>query len=160
MKRISGSGYNEAISTAFDMLPGWLAELLTDTHFLCGVNPVFAGLHSSETAEDGRSYSNTAHAAFRHHTADGSTTVVLPVVVPPWVVIHELGHVLDELLGWPPVPEPITKYAQTNRLEAFAEAFTKAHVPGYADWDISARRLHEYRAEHPDLAPFFTGSGG
>ncbi|GAH23462.1 unnamed protein product, partial [marine sediment metagenome] len=64
---------------------------------------------------------------------DKHTTVVLPQLLPIDYPIHELGHVLDGILGWRHVAIPVTKYAETNDLEAFAEAFTSWLIPGYAD---------------------------
>jgi hypothetical protein len=45
--------------------------------------------------------------------------------VGPKTIAHELGHVLHEQVGLDfMVLVPVTDYAQTDRLEAFAEAFT------------------------------------
>ena len=164
MQRIHGTGYVTAITAALAILPAWLAHMLRPTHFLCGIDPLYAGLHSFPEAEDGRSLRDTAHVAYGHHInaarAQAVTTVVLPLVEPPEVVLHELGHVLHERLGFAPAPEPVTAYAEVDEFEAFAEAFTMAHVPGYAPWDISLQRLATYRRRHPDLAPYFTPALG
>lgn len=160
MKRVVGATYRTTISAAFDLLPEWLADELRGTHFLCGVDPLFVGLHGTDTTTDGRSYRDTAHVnygffASHRPASDRATTVALPIPVEPWVVVHELGHVVHELLRWAPSPDPVTKYAATNRWESFAEAFTMAHVPGYASWDSSRRRLARYLQRQPDLAPYF-----
>jgi len=46
-----------------------------------------------------------------------------PKALCAWQVVHELGHVLDEVLNFEWIAAPITKYAESNRCEAFAEAF-------------------------------------
>lgn len=170
MLRINGSGHRDSIAAALELLPDWLADDLRGTHFLCGADPVFVGLHNFQDTQDGRAYRDAAHVAYSFHqpwrpASDRITTVVLPIVEEPWVVVHELGHVLDGLLvrdghrSWCPTPEPVSWYAATNRWEAFAEAFTMAHIPGYqlADWAIE--RLETFKREQPELAPFFTPKG-
>jgi hypothetical protein len=47
--------------------------------------------------------------------------------------VHELGHVLDESLGFTVAAEPVTWYTRDNRAEAFAKAFASWLIPGYAD---------------------------
>jgi hypothetical protein len=97
--------------------------------FLCGVDPRFAGLHRFDETDDGRSYGATAHCVYPHHqlhmsAARRRTTIVLPEPAPPWVIVHEYGHALHEALNFDHDATPVTAYAQTNRFEAFAEAFT------------------------------------
>ena len=72
--------------------------------------------------------------------------MVLAEPEPLWVIIHELGHVLDEVLGLDHTAQPVTEYATTNRGEAFAEAFTAWIKPNeYAEaWLQDA--LYEDRA--------------
>lgn len=106
--------------------------------FLCGVDPVFAGLHTYTTALDGRNYRDTAHCVHLAHQQHmprdrRRTTIVIPAPVPPVVIVHELGHALDEALGFGHAAESVTSYAQTNRAEAFAEAFTSWLYYGYGD---------------------------
>lgn len=98
-------------------------------HFLCGVDPVFVGLHRYETTDAGGNYRDVAHCVYPMHQAHmpadrRRTTIVLPTVKPHWVIVHEYGHALHEALRFEPTAEPITRYAQTDRLEAFAEALT------------------------------------
>lgn len=155
MQRVVGTGYREVIEAGFDLIPPGIRERLTHTHFLCGVDPAYVGLHKYGDTGDGRSYSETAHVAFgRWHmphrsAADRITTVVLPVLVRPHTIVHELGHVLDEQLQFDHVAEPVTAYAQSNRLEAFAEAFTAWCMPTYAPW---APAIFE---EDPDTPALF-----
>lgn len=139
MRRLVGAGHREAIQAGLTFIPSGIRSLLSGTHFLCGVDPVFVGLHSYEDTGDGRSYSNTAHCAYPFHQsavarADRVTTIVLPQPVEPWVIVHELGHVLDERLGFDFTPTPVTAYAETHRMEAFAEAFTAWCIPCYSPW--------------------------
>jgi len=160
MRRLVGKGYATSISTALDALPTWLSDELRAVPFFCGVDPVFAGLHDFTCSDDGRNYASTAHVVYPEHLThrprnERQATIVLPEVESPWVVIHELGHILHERLGFPPAPEPVTGYAATNVFEAFAEAFTMAHVPGYAPWDVSRARLATYKMRYPRLAPYF-----
>ena len=123
------AGYSDAISTAFSCLPRTLARRLEGTHFLTGTDPAWAGLHQFRTASYGRSYSDTAHVAYP--LVQGGlpwglrrTTIVLPVPEIPWVIVHELGHILDEQLDFRFDFPPVSDYARTNRYEAFACAFT------------------------------------
>lgn len=110
------------------MIPEPILRRVENVDILAGVDPIFAGLHSHIDISDGRSYRSTPHVVYSsyitRHKSEKQTTVVLPVVTEPWVVIHELGHVLDELLGFEHIAKPVTRYAETNQTEAFAEAFT------------------------------------
>ena len=120
MNRITSHEYKEAIYYAYQLLPLPIANMLQGVHFLTGTDPVYAGLHRCINTHDGRSYRNTAHVNF-----PGKTTIVLPKLEDacPYVIIHELGHCLDEILGFAHIALPINDYAKTNRLESFAESF-------------------------------------
>ncbi len=67
-----------------------------------------------------------------------TTTIVIPVLDDPSMVVHELGHALDEVTGFAHVAAPVTDYARTNRMEAFAEAFV-AWTHFYGDQDVAAQ---------------------
>ena len=127
MQRITNYRYIEAIGYAFSLLPSNLSERLSYVHFFTGTDPVFAGLHDFIDTQDGRSYRNTAHACFSESALNNRerTTIVLPELddANPYVIVHELGHCLDEILGFSHLAIPINKYAETNRREAFAESF-------------------------------------
>lgn len=136
VKRVIGHGYRTAITAAEALLPPQVLDLIR-ADYLCGVDPVFVGLHRYDHASYGRTYRNTAHVAYPFHQslsarADRVTTVVLPVVPAVAEVVHELGHVLDERLGFDHTAAPVSWYAETARSEAFAEAFTSWLIPGYA----------------------------
>jgi hypothetical protein len=60
------------------------------------------------------------------------TTIVLPSPQEPWSIVHELGHVMDESLGFEVSVPEVSDYARTNRREAFAEAWTSHLFYNYA----------------------------
>ena len=110
---------------------------LVRTDWFCGADPLFADLHRVQSASFGRSYRSTPHCVYPHHQlhrarADRRTTVALPSVETPDVVVHELGHVLHERLRWEPVARPVSWYAETDWCESFAESFASWLIPGYA----------------------------
>lgn len=135
MNRLMSYEQGELIGRAFGVIPAAISDRLRDVEFLTGTDPVFAGLHRYETTLDGRAYRKTAHTSHRHHSLDGTTTIVLPVLESTFVVVHELGHALDELLGYRHVAKPVTAYGRTNRQEAFAESFC-AWLYWYGDQDV------------------------
>lgn len=141
MNRCAGTGFREPVGVALQAIPAAIRERLSGVSFFCGADPVFAGLHSYEDTEDDRSYRDTGHCLYPFHQLhrpadDRPTTIVLPVVEPPKYVVHEIGHAVDELTGFTHLARPVTKYAKTNRREAFAEAFTAWLWPGYIRWVI------------------------
>lgn len=146
MRRLVG-GHAEPIAVSLALIPAGIVERLAHVDFLTGTDPVFAGLHSFEAMSYGRSYRTTAHVSHRHHSADRSTTIVLPTVETPEVIVHELGHALDEVLAFAHEAAPVTCYAGAGgRIEAFAEAFTSWLIPGYpviARLDPASRALFE-----------------
>lgn len=101
---------------------------------------MFVGLHDFKEATYSRSYREIAHCVYPFHQEivpknRRHTTVVLTGDEEPEVVVHELGHVLDESLGFSIDSRPVSWYAGTNRAESFAEAFTSWCIPGYAPQD-------------------------
>ena len=148
MYRITGFGYSGLISYAFSIIPKGIVDRIQYAHFLTGVDPIYAGLFSDELTKDGRSYRNTACVAYPcHQRIDKSlrhTTIILVNIIPLAHVIHELGHVLDESLGFRHIAEPVTEYAKVDRGEAFAEAFTSWLFWGYGkEIDKSTEYLFE-----------------
>lgn len=136
MQRIIGLGYREAIDAAMTRLPFGLRRRVEHIDWLCGVDPVYAGLHGFEKASFGRSFRDTAHCSHRHHSSDSRTTIVLPTVQTPEVIIHELAHALDEAIDWRrPVVPATTNYARADTWEAWAEFVTAGLVEGYGDMD-------------------------
>lgn len=126
MERLAGSGYRKAIQAALTWLPPKMRELLKDVHFFCGADPIYAGALLDPTpsrALQGRSYRDTACCGYPEHVADKRTTVFLPAEdsKAPWIVVHELMHVLDERLGFRWTPKgAVIDYAALDRYERFA----------------------------------------
>ena len=130
MERLTDYKYSAAWESGLAHIPKPILPMLRHVDLLAGADPLFVGLHLFKDIKDGRSYRNTAHTVYPHHQTNlvktnRRTTVVLPTLetAKPWVVIHELGHVLDERLGLAEVFLPVNEYAKTNRAEAFACAF-------------------------------------
>jgi hypothetical protein len=155
VERIQGPDAGELFSIALDWLPHSVATRLGFVHFFVG-DPVFAGLHELEVAEDGGSYRNVAQyvseSCQRHRPrAARRPTIVLPDG-PGQVttVIHELGHALDDVLGYEWTAKPVSDYARADGYESFAEAFTAwVGLPAY-----QAQRDRLYRIDR-DSAAFF-----
>ena len=122
MNRLVSYGYSSVISFTLGLLSPEVVDKLKYVHFFTGTDPIYAGLHSY--VDEGRSYRDTAHTCYPWHTTDKSLTIVLPELEEPYVIIHELGHILDFLLGFGFNAIPINDYARTNREESFAESFT------------------------------------
>lgn len=173
MRRIASHRFAEPITEALGCLPRRIRWMLEDVPILTGVDPVFAGLHTYTDTGDGRSYSSTAHVVYPFHqrhlpACARETTVVIPKLdhrYDRWgtvaMVVHELGHVLDDRLGFTEALPAVNDYAATNRYEAFAVAFqTWVWGPQPRYWD---RRLDPYLALLKDgRAPalFETLAGG
>lgn len=132
------------------LLPQHIAEMC-QTRFLCGVSPIFVGLHGIDDTNDGRSYHDTGHVSYgRWHSSDKTTTVVLPKVPTVYTVIHELGHVFDEQTHFLLDVPKTTAYSDMTRMERVAEAFSLLLVPDFAwcglwrDY-IAAERFRPFR---------------
>lgn len=136
--RVPDRRFAEPIGEAIATIGGLHRWGLEGVRFWCGVDPVWSGLHRYAAAADGRPFSTTAHACYPHHLVGPADrrqpTVVLPVPVPPWTVVHELGHLLHHRQGLKHRAAPITAYAARNHQEAFAEAFV-ARFYVYGDQD-------------------------
>jgi hypothetical protein len=130
----------EPIAHALTFLPSGIMRRLQGVEFVAGVDPLFVGVHTYESTTDGRSYHDTACCLSPHHQqhrprSDRATRVILPAEREPRIVIHELGHALDEAIDWDRHdPMAVTAYAQTDRFEAFAEAFTAWIMPNAYPW--------------------------
>lgn len=138
--RVRDRRFSEVIGEALDRFPSGMRHRLSHVQFLCGVDPGFAGFHDYTIAGDGRLYDSVAHCVYPYHitrpASERVTTIVLPTMVPPITVVHELAHALHETIDFEYHPNPVSKYAHTNRYEAFAEALTTHLHYGYADEDI------------------------
>lgn len=154
MDRVQLQTDREAIAFALGLIPEPVRDLVSRAHFLARTDAIAAGLHSYEWIGGtvGRLASHTAHVVwtFNH---DGPKdrrhpTVVLPEDedFTPEVIVHELGHVLDELKGFScPTPKPVSWYAGTDPWEAFAEAFTAWVLPGYEGQETLRRDVETVR---------------
>lgn len=145
MNLITSFDNNEAIKYALSRIPKELHGKLGCDWFI-GCDPIQYGLHDLEECTYGRSYRDTAHVMLPHNPTNykiimgKAPTVVIPELLKPEFIIHELGHVLDYHLGLQHRLTPVTWYAETNRQEAFAEAFTQWCFPESDRWE---RRLPE-----------------
>jgi hypothetical protein len=155
VERIQGPDAGELLSTALDWLPRSLARRLGFVQFFMG-DPVFAGLHEFEVADDGGSYRTAAQyvseacQTHRPRSARRATIVLPHGPGRTATVIHELGHALDEVLGYEWLAKPVSKYARVDPFEAFAEAFTAwVGLPSY-----QTQRDRLYRIDR-DTAAFF-----
>lgn len=119
---------------------------------------VFTGLSWETTGLLGRSSRSTTHVNYPWHMLGPAdrrrTTVVLreDVALTPAVVVHEWAHVLDERLRFEHLAKPVSWYAEMNRMEAFAEAFTAWVLPfgnGYG-----AEKDHLYDTDRATVALF------
>lgn len=134
MNRVRQS-QGEMVAAALALVPERLLSLVACDLFC--EDPVFTGLHDTCSTDDGRAYRDMAHVCYPYHVADRRTTLVLPVNEESvFVGLHELGHVLHWNLqeragGWEKLPrlEAVTRYAETNVLEEFAEAFAAWFYP-------------------------------
>ncbi len=132
MYRITNQRVAESIGYAFSILKPKHYELLKYTHFFTE-DPIFCGLApyhiwNNNNTTDNRSYRTTSHTLLLQNLPyDKHSTIVLLGTEHPSTVIHELGHILDELLQYQYTLEPNCSYAQTNRYEAFACAFEQSY---------------------------------
>ena len=155
MERIQGPDVGEQLSMALDWLPRSLATRLGFVDFFIG-DPLFAGLHRVEIADDGGSFRTTAHYVSECHQRHRAKSARRPTIVLPFgpgetaTVVHELGHALDEVLGEEWLTQPVSRYARVDRFEAFAEAFTAwVGLPSY-----QAERDRLYRIDRESAAFF------
>lgn len=151
MERIPSQLYGEAIGEGLRRLPAGMRDRLGHVRFVCGVDPVFAGLHAYTDGHQG-SYGDVAHCCYPFNLLGPrdrrTTTIVLPTpeAAQPHTVVHELGHALHYLVGFEHLAAPVTEYAATDRYEAFAEALV-AWTHYYGDRDVATQ-------DHATLALF------
>lgn len=167
MRRVVRGASTEAIEYALALIPHRIRDRIGAVDFLVGADPAFVGLHRFRGINDGRSYATTAHVAYPYHQTsllrpDRRTTVVVPVpqreAFAVGTIVHELGHVLHEHVGFHWAAVACTEYAMTNSHEAFAEAFAAWAMPSCSplrrrklraknwDWPNARDYIHRYDA--------------
>lgn len=156
MERITSYGYTELIQAGFDLIPQAIADRLKHIHFFTGTDPLWAGLFDWEDSDDNRSFRDiwcscepsSLNKLSRYLQAP---TIIMPILqmrgypyrlLPP-LVVHELGHQLDDILGNQFLVAPVTRYATRSRSEAFAEAFTYWLFPEYGRYYNIIDRLDD-----------------
>lgn len=171
MDRVRTFAERGAISAVVARLPAAIQRRLDGVHFVSNLSPRFLGLHRYEETTDERFYDTTSHVAWEVHQsglrrAERRTTVVLQDgnAFDPLIVLHELGHALDERLGfvsvrpdtWTPRLRirPLDSYAASAPWEAFATGFQSwaTHEPTRSGFFHDAETL---RRVDPALASFF-----
>lgn len=155
MERVKDK-YPSLISAGLSLIPTPILKRLGYLDFFTGSDPIYAGLFNYEESDDGRSYRQEWCVAYPHHLTmqpknKRKTTIVLADLLPehpkklhPFLIVHEVGHVLDYLLDFRFDFEAVTKYAQTNRMEAFADAFTLWVSPQYEEFYRVKRPVDDY----------------
>lgn len=149
MERVARGFDTEPIQRGLARIPPRIRERVGPVDFLCGVDPIFVGLHEHEFASIADGYSPgisfrwCAHLSRPHNQASPvrahrSTTIVVPAPlgkvygdegIAGAVIAHEYGHLVDSLTGsgtlwdWGAGIVPVSSYAETNWWEAFAESF-------------------------------------
>ncbi len=159
MERIVNAEFSELIGYSISILPIGIWERISYVHFFTGTDPIYAGLHNfielneieGPEVEEGQSHRNTPHVVYPYHQLIlpktlRHTTVVLPEMACPATVVHELGHVLDEILEFSHLALPITDYAKTSECEAFAEALVGWLFEDSGEPDEETIALFEYLA--------------
>lgn len=133
--------FRPVIGAARELLPASVLERVP-ARFLCGVDPCWVGLHSYRDTDDGRSYSDTAHACYPWHVANARPMIVLPNA-PRCnrhgrdlidTVLHEYGHILDWSTHFELEAPETTDYSRTSRIERIAEAFQLILRPPSEEW--------------------------
>jgi len=155
MERIRDYKFSTLIEAGYSYLPDSIADRLRHVHFLCGVDPVYTGLHDDKgTCPDGRLWREMSHTSYAYGQLSlprdkRHTTVVLPRSIEtysPVSVVHELAHCLDEVEGFYERIGSVTEYAKTNSGEAFAEAFCSWLFRDYGDYSPDYGTLVLFRS--------------
>lgn len=160
----------EAVASVMESLPAPIRSRLNGVGVITEYSPLFLGLHDYETGASGFDCATWTHCAFTVHQkglprADREPTIVLlgGHCHNPLIVLHELGHALDEKLGFPSdrLPMvPLDDYAATTQYEAFATGFC-AWLTTTEMWETlpyGRSNFHpesELRVRDPAFAAFF-----
>ena len=138
MQRIRHNYQFNLIKDAIGLLPVKVKPYLETVDFVFDYTPGYIGAHYDKgTDKLGRSYYNTCHCCFRHHTTDKQTTIFLfskgingyKTVLD--VIWHEIAHALWERLEFVDLEWiPITDYEiNIGFAETFACSFTRWLYP-------------------------------
>jgi hypothetical protein len=163
MERVRTQREREAIGAVWNNLPKSILDRLGGVGIISNIPAWYIGLHPYRDTTDGRSYDNTSHVVFEVHQelprSQRQSTIMLldNDAFDPLVILHEIGHALDERLGLVSFDlsmRPLTNYAKTNCLEAFATGF-QAWLTHEPTGRISYPTNDYLRAHDPELAHFF-----
>ena len=134
MNRITRVDVAATMRVAEEMYPENLRRFLRYDLFTS--DPMFAGYDCGGSATGGRSLSNTAHVKYPDRAPDKRMTVVIPEkYIGIAYSVHELAHVLHHNINFDVIVHPVTRYAEENYWEAFAEFVTAWLIPGYLRHD-------------------------
>ena len=150
MERIAPLAKIDAIEWVVNRLPLGMKRILNGVHFIKGCDPVWMGVSTNkyvgfDNTTKGRkgSFCNWSHCCLKwglKHLPlnDRETTIVIGSDIKKYederkIILHELGHVLDERLieiaiveklkFYRPGCVPLDDYAAINGGEAFATSF-------------------------------------
>lgn len=133
--------WRPAIEEARSLIPEPVRRLVEPT-FLVGIQPSFVGLHSlgpipAKYGATGWTWQNVAHACFAFQF--GEPIIVFPRPDLYWnpvgTILHEWGHLLDEVTGFALEVPITTPYSQIDRRERVAEAFEILLKPPSGAWE-------------------------
>lgn len=122
---------NGILWNVLNSLPKNIKKILGNVDFLINFDPIKVGLHNFLDAGDGRFYNTTSHACYevhQNHLSKDKRNATVVLLDGDYndrnVILHELGHILDERLDFQAPPfYPLDEYAGTDHWEAFATAF-------------------------------------
>lgn len=153
-----------ALGHVLESLPPKAKVLAEQLEFVIDTSPNFIGLHNYGPTRDGRHYSQTSHACWPHHinrpADDRRPTVILAGkdVFNPLIVLHEIGHGIDALLGTPSYwidMIPLTGYAKKDCFEAFAVAFQSWLSVDNNGWNHGYSTIDALKEYDPRTLTFF-----
>jgi hypothetical protein len=154
VERIRGHDAGELLSMALDWLPASVATRLGFVHFFIG-DPVFAGLHEFEVADDGVPTGPLPRRVGVLPEPPTEVGAARDHRVAVWARSNgngcpRAGACPRRSLEHEWSAKPVSDYARADRFEAFAEAFTAwVGLPSY-----QAERDRLYRIDRESAAFF------
>lgn len=133
MDRVRRQEEREGIAWGLSYIPRAIRTQVQGLHFVCELTESYLGLTDRGPLISGRDLNRESHvcwdfAQYLRPAADRVSTIFL--LEGDWqypsVVLHEVGHIIDQRLGFPSMRRnfvPLDDYAATHPLEAFATAF-------------------------------------